>query len=274
MPEFIDKHEGRNLFGTDPQNYDEIRPPYPEQLYEFLLTHGALHANTSTLEIGAGNGLATRRLLDFGANPLTVIEPDKRFLPLLESITKLYKAEVQCLSGSFEEVTLPRHHYDLVAAATSFHWIEPSIGLTKVAQLLKPGGYVALWWHVFGDIGQEDPFHEATRAILQPLSNSPSGEPDAVPFALDMPARLRDFSNTGKFEQPAYRVCRWTFVLNTAQVGALYATYSSISRLPEEQRKTILHQLMEIADKQFGGMVERKMVSPIYVARRKPLDVN
>lgn len=271
MPEFIDQHEGRDLFGTDPQNYNEIRPPYPEQIYEFLLAIGALHTNTATLEIGAGNGLATRRLLDFGANPLTIIEPDKRFLPLLRSITKLYKAEIHFISASFEEAALPRHHYDLVAAATSFHWIEPSIGLAKVAQILKPGGYAALWWHVFGDTGQEDPFHEATRTLLESLSNSPSGEPDTVPFALDTPARLRDFSNTGHFEQPEYTAYRWTFVLNTAQVGALYATFSSISRLPEEQRKTILYQLMEIADTRFGGIVERKMVSPIYVARRKPI---
>lgn len=270
MPEFIDEHEGRDLFGSDPRNYNEIRPPYPEQIYEFLLTTGALRANTSTLEIGAGNGLATRRLLDFGANPLTVVEPDKRFSPLLRSIVKLYKAEIHCIAASFEEAALPRRHYDLVAAATSFHWIQPSIGLAKVAEVLKPGGYVALWWHVFGDIGRDDPYHEATSTILQPLSSSPSGGPDTVPFALDTLARLRDFSSTGQFEQLEYTAYRWTLVLNTAQVGSLYATFSSISRLPEEQRKTILRQLMEVADRHFGGIVERNMVSPVYVARRKP----
>ena len=51
MPGFIDAQEGRALFGSDPRNYNDIRPPYPEQLYEFLLTTGALRANTSTLEI-------------------------------------------------------------------------------------------------------------------------------------------------------------------------------------------------------------------------------
>lgn len=270
MPEFIDKYEGRDLFGTDPQNYNEIRPPYPEDVYEFLLTTGALHANTYTLEIGAGNGLATRRLLDLGANPLTIIEPDQSFLLLLRSITESHKVEIQYILTSFEEAVLPYHHYDLVAAATSFHWIQPAIGLAKVARILKPGGYVALWWHVFGDMSQGDTYHEATRAILQPLANSPSSGEDTLPFALDTRARLRDFSSTGQFEEPEYRVYRWTLVLNTAQVGSLYATFSPISRLPEEQRKAILHQLMEIADRQFGGMVERKMVSPIYVARRKP----
>jgi hypothetical protein len=140
----------------------------------------------------------------------------------------------------------------------------------KSRQDPKPGGSVALWWHVFGDTSQRDPYHEATRAILQPLANSPSSGEDTLPFALDMRARLRDFSSTGQFEEPEYRVYRWTVLLNTAQVGSLYATFSPISRLPEEQRKAVLHQLMEIANRQFGGMVERKMVSPIYAAKRKP----
>jgi SAM-dependent methyltransferase len=270
MPGIIDEQEGRVLFGTDPRNYNDIRPPYPEQIYEFLITTGALRSNTSTLEIGAGNGLATRRLLDFGANPLTVVEPDKRFSPLLTSIAKLYKADLRFIEASFEDAKLPRSHYDLVAAATSFHWIQPSIGLAKVAEVLKPGAYVALWWRVFGDLDRDAPYHEVTRTILQPLSSSPSGVPDTVPFALDTPARLRDFSSTGQFEQPEYQAYRWTFVLNTEQVGSLYATFSSISRLPEDQRKTILHQLMEVAERRFGGTVERNMVSPGYVARRKP----
>ena len=95
MPGLIDEQEGRVLFGTDPRNYNDIRPPYPEQIYEFLIATGALRSNTSTLEIGAGNGLATRRLLDFGATPLTVVEPDKRFSPLLTSIAKVYKANLR-----------------------------------------------------------------------------------------------------------------------------------------------------------------------------------
>jgi SAM-dependent methyltransferase len=268
-PGFIDEQEGKTLFGSDPQNYNDIRPPYPEQIYEFLMTSGALFANASSLEIGAGNGLATRRLLDFGVNPLTLIEPDKRFSSLLASISRLYRSEVCLVEESFEDAELPRNYYDLVAAATSFHWIQPSTGLAKVAAVLKPGGYAALWWHVFGDLDRPDPYHEATRTILQHLLSSPSGAPDAVPFALDTDARLSDFSRTGEFEKPEYEAYRWTLVLNAEQVGSLYATFSSISRLPEDQREAILNQLMEVAERQFGGTVERNMVSPIYLARRK-----
>jgi SAM-dependent methyltransferase len=265
----MDEAEGRTLFGADPRNYDAIRPSYPEPIYEFLKATGALRAHASTLEIGAGSGIATRGLLDHGVDPLTILEPDTRFAPLLTSLVKSYEAEVRFIHASFEDAELPRSYYDLVAAATSFHWIQPSIGLAKVASVLKPGGHVALWWHVFGDVDREDPYHEATQTILRPLSSSPSGGPDAVPFALDTPARLRDFSHTGQFEAPECMAHRWKLVLNTEQVGALYATFSSVSRLPEEQRKIVLHQLMEVAETHFGGRVERNMVTPVYVARRR-----
>lgn len=37
MPEFIDKYEGRDLFGTDPQNYNEIRHIQRMFMNSFLL---------------------------------------------------------------------------------------------------------------------------------------------------------------------------------------------------------------------------------------------
>lgn len=269
MTGFINEQEGRMLFGANPNSYNDVRPPYPEQVYQFLISNNAIRSNTQTLEIGPGNGLATRRLLDLGANPLTLVEPDKRFSPLLTSLSKSYDAEVHLIEESFEDTRLNLNQYDLVTAATSFHWIQPSVGLAKVADILKTDGYAALWWNVFGDLERDDHYHEATKAILENLASSPSGAPDNVPFALDTEARFEDFSRTGKFENPRYEVLSWTLLLNTQQVGALYSTFSSISRLPEDQQARILHQLMEVAEKQFGGIVERNMLSPIYVVRRK-----
>jgi len=39
--------------------------------------------------------------------------------------------------------------------------------------------------------------HDATQAILRPLSHSPSGGPDTVPFALDTQSRLKIFPALG-----------------------------------------------------------------------------
>ncbi len=270
MPEAINEHEGRALFGSDPTNYDAIRPPYPDQVYDFLQTTGALRPTVTTLELGAGTGLATRKLLERGADPLTVLEPDARFAPFLTSLAATHRGHVQVLHTSFEDAALPSHGYDLVAAATSFHWVHPSVRVVKAAQVLKPGGYLAVWWNVFGDPEREDRYHEATRSVLEPLSHSPSDPRNAVPFALDTAARRREISATGAFDAPDYAAHRWVLWLSTPQVGALYATFSSISRLPTDQRRTILDRLMDIAERDFGGRVARNMVTPMYVARRRP----
>jgi SAM-dependent methyltransferase len=181
-----------------------------------------------------------------------------------------HAAHVQVVHTSFEDAALPARGYDLVAAATSFHWIHPSVRVVKAAQVIKPGGYLAVWWNVFGDPEREDRYHEATRRVLEPLSRSPSDPQDALPFALDTAARRSEIVSTGAFDEPDDAAYRWVLWLNTQQVGALYATFSSISRLPAQQRDALLDQLMTIAERDFGGKVARNMVTPVYVARPKP----
>jgi SAM-dependent methyltransferase len=239
-------------------------------VYDFLQTTGALRHTVATLELGAGTGLATRRLLELGAQPLTALEPDARFAPFLTSLETPSAAQVQVLHTSFEDAALPVCCYDLVAAATSFHWIHPAVRVAKAAEVLKPGGFLAVWWNVFGDPEREDPYHDATCSVLEPLSHSPSDPPDAVPFALDTAARCREINDTGAFDVAVYAAYRWILWLSTDQVGALYATFSSISRLPVDQRRAVLDHLMDIADRDFGGRVARNMVTPVYVARRRP----
>jgi SAM-dependent methyltransferase len=269
MSELIQEHEGRALFGADPAGYAAIRPPYPEAIYALMRELGALRPGVATLEIGAGSGLATRRLLELGADPLTALEPDVRFAPLLHVIAGAYPASFQLLHASFEEAELPERAYDLVAAATSFHWVRPELRVVKAARVLRPGGHLAIWWNVFGDPAREDPFHEATTHILGSLARSPSDEVLELPFALDVAARRAEILASGAFEEPHHAALPWSLRLTSAQVGALYGTFSHINRLPAERRATILSQLMEIAEREFGGLVVRNMVSTIYVARRR-----
>lgn len=268
MPDFIHPSEGRTLFGADSANYEQARPEYPEEVYGFLGTCGALSRDRATLEIGAGSGLATRRLLELGVNPLTVIEPDARFAPMLQAVAAPFAADFELMQCSFEEAELDPASYDLIVAATSFHWVDRSDGMAKAARLLRSGGHLALWWNVFGDDTRADPFHEATHTILRDLRTSPSGAPEEVPFALDVDARLAAFAAIRAFSTPAYALYRWTLALTTEQVGALYGTFSSINALPADAARAILDRLMEVAEEQFAGRVERNMISVVYVAQK------
>lgn len=261
----IDRSEGRALFGLNPEAYDAVRPEYPAWIYERLRDSSALVDGLATLEIGAGSGLATRRLLEHGADPLIVIEPDARFAPLLESILASSAADCRLIRASFEDAQLDHAAFDLVAAASAFHWIEQSAGLRKIFYLLRPGGYVALWWNVFQVLGRHDAFHEATHSLLGQLARSPSGEAQGIPFALDRLQREKALGAAG-FQDTQYTESHWTLTLSTVQVGTLYEGFSSIQRLPEDERRRLLEALMRISDARFDGRVERHMTTCLYLA--------
>ena len=73
----IDRSEGRILFGLDPAAYDRARPDYPDRVYDVLRELCDLTASSRVLEIGAGSGNVTRRLIELGVGSVVAIEPDE-----------------------------------------------------------------------------------------------------------------------------------------------------------------------------------------------------
>jgi SAM-dependent methyltransferase len=57
---------------------------------------------------------------------------------------------VTVMVRAFEAVDLPDASVDLVAAATAFHWVDPDIGVCQAGRLLRDGGWLALWWSIWG----------------------------------------------------------------------------------------------------------------------------
>ena len=68
---------------------------------------------------------------------------------------------VEVVTAAFEHWPLPSEPFDLVLAATAFHWIDPAVRVAKAADALRPGGWLATiaTHHVAG--GDESFFAEA-----------------------------------------------------------------------------------------------------------------
>ena len=273
-PVEMDREEGRRAFGADAAGYDGARPAYPETLYALLQERCGLREGTATVEIGPGTGLATRRLLELGARPLVAVEPDERLAAYLRANVKTATGDgrdaLEVRAEDFESVELPETSFDLVVSATAFHWLDQAVALAKIGRLLRPGGWWAMWWTVFGDPGRPDPFHEATVKLVGSLSKSPSaGVSWRAPFALDETARREDLEAAGAFEEIRFERYDATLVLDPARVRALYATFSSVNLLPDADREALLDRLARIAADDFGGRVERKLITAVYTARRR-----
>jgi SAM-dependent methyltransferase len=267
MPE-IAKAFGRQAFGDDPANYDAIRPDYPDWVYDTLRDRCGLGPDCAAFEIGAGTGIATRRLLQAGAS-VVAVEPDPRLAAYLRANTPDPALEV--VNAPFETVELAPDAFDLGFAATSFHWVDELAALHKIAELLRPGGWWAMVWNVFGDDDRADPFHDATDAILNDGPRSPSsGGRGGVPYALQENARLSAFGRAPAFEDLKRELSTWELVLDPDQVVRLYATYSDMTARPAPEQREVLSELRRVAAAPpFSGRVVRNLVTVLYTARRR-----
>jgi SAM-dependent methyltransferase len=258
----ISKALGRVAFGFDPAGYHAARPVYPDWVFEILANCCGLRQNTATFEIGPGTGIATRRLLELGANPLVAIEPDDRLADFLCQSLKTESLTV--VRSTFEDAGLLSAGFDLGFSATAFHWLDEETALKKVARVLRPGGWWVMIWNDFGDPARADPFHEATTLLLNGPS-SPSTQDRELPFAQDKDARLRAIEGTNAFDHIGHRTSAWSLVLDPDQVVRLYSTYSNINIRPD--REAILAELGRIARDKFEGCVTRNMITSLYMAR-------
>lgn len=260
----IDRGFGREAFGVDPAGYHAARPDYPEWVFDVLRERCSRARNAATFEIGAGTGKATRRLLELGAYPLVAIEPDDRLARFLREAVP--DEALTVVASTFEDVVLPEASFDLGLSATAFHWLDEDLALAKVAKLLRPGGWWAMVWNTFGDPHRSDPFHDATKMLLDGPLGPWAGAGD-TPFALNVEARVAALERSQAFDAIEHRTSTCSLLLDADQTVALYATYSNINVRPD--REAVLSELTRVARDQFKGRVTRNMITSLYVARRR-----
>ena len=259
-----DQRRNRTTFDDVAEGY-EARPPYPHEVFDLLARHRGAVPGSRVCEIGPGTGQATIPLLDLGCR-VTAVELGERLGARLRERTRDRSIEV--LRSSFEDADLPPGGFDLVVAATSFHWVDPEIGISKTFDLLRPGGWLVLIWNVFGDPSRPDPFHEALSELLQRIE--PEVATPKVPGGTSPngPSWALEIGRQAPYEPAEVEVIRWTGTHSTAELRALFATFSSwISRGPA-RKEQLLDELAILADEQFDGRVTRPYQTLMVSARR------
>jgi SAM-dependent methyltransferase len=264
----------RGLFSSDVAAYEIGRPGYPERVYELLGQVCGLGPGTEVLEIGPGTGQATGLLLDRGAS-VTAVELGAELAARLEAKYAGRKLSVEL--GAFEEVPLTPQSFDLIVAATSFHWVQPDVGLRRCADVLRPGGWLALWWTYFGDPDRPDPFREALTPIFEELAPSlldtfpgAAFQAGVHPYALDATARIAEIDATGLFGAVRHEIIAWSGRHTAPELRAMFATFSPCLALPSTERTVVLDALEQLATETFHGHVERPYLTLIYLAQRQP----
>ncbi|MGW1737887.1 class I SAM-dependent methyltransferase [Nocardia sp. NPDC001965] len=246
-------------FGVDAQRYDRARPGYPGTLVTRIL---AGTSGTDVLDVGCGTGIAAAQFRDAGCTVLG-IEPDARMAEFARA------RGLQVEVATFEAWQPGERMFDAVIAAQSWHWVDPVTGAAKAADVLRPGGRLAIFGHVYEPPAEvAEPFAAAFRRVApdSPFSGQPARRPlelyraGYAEFA-DRIRRTRQFGDPEQWRfdwQQSYTRDRWLELLPTT---------GGLTRLRADQLAEILDAVGEAVDS-LGGSFTMDYTTLATVATR------
>lgn len=163
-----------NTFNEVAKIYSNGRPGYPRKLYEFIVQYVPLSDHSTILEVGAGHGIATEEISDFRNPWIIALEPGINLCKLAKKRLE-DRNKVSILNTSFEHFK-SKGLFDAIFSATAFHWPNKSVKYKKAFELLKPNGFLIVYWNNYL-VAEEDNF-VAIQKIYQNYHPDGAGETD------------------------------------------------------------------------------------------------
>jgi SAM-dependent methyltransferase len=263
MPE-ITPDRLKSTFDEAAELYDRTRPGYPSELFDDLADLASLRPGARLLEIGSGTGQATLPLAERKFE-ITAIELG----PNLAAVARRKLAHfpnVVIVVGAFENWPLPPEPFDTVVSATAFHWLDPTVRVTRVADALRTGGVLATiaTHHIEG--GDAQFFIDVQDCYRRWF-------PENVGFhlrkAADVNADTGELEQSGRFEPATFRRYEWEQSYSTQEYVDLLSTYSEHRALEETRRQHLLDCVRRLIVARYGGRIRKRYLNELRIARRR-----
>jgi len=236
-------------FDNIASGYDQVRPEYPNELFNDIFKYKAINQNSSVLEIGVGTGKATLPFLETNCL-FTGIEPGMNLADVAREKYKKYSNFNLHIKMLQEYECIPEK-FDLIFAATSFHWIQEDYGYSRVFDLLKKGGCFARFsYHALPDINRPPITQEInaiyTKYLQLPEKHKTFCEQDA--FALAKTALKYGFV------KPIYYIYSIPKDFTANEYIKLLHTYPDHMRLAPDKRNALFDDIHS-AISRYGGII-------------------
>jgi SAM-dependent methyltransferase len=252
----------RSTFDQAAELYDRARPGYPAALFDDLAELTSIRPGSRVLEIGPGTGQATRPLAERGCQVVAVeLGAD---LAALARRNLAGFPSVEVVTAAFEDWPLPAEPFDLVLAATAFHWIDPSVRVDKVADALRPGGSLATvtTHHVAG--GEESFFAEVQDCYVRWDPDTPAAQ--VLKPAAEIPSTHYGLDESDRFGPATLRRYEWDSSYTTASYIDLLLTYSGHRALDPEAQSNLLECIARLIDTGYGGRITKRYLTEVRIA--------
>jgi len=266
-------------FDSVAKDYANYRPGYPDELFNDLESFVGLR-DTSVLEIGCGTGQATGPLLDRGCRVLA-IEPGSEMAAIARNGLSGNRFDVDV--ATFDDWQPGDRRFDLVVAATSFHWVDPGIRWPKVTSVLKGEGAIVLLTNRTVGGGTFDELHQRSFDLHQQYGAEAQeeGAPTESDLSEDLQLASSDIgllwetaepkggrSVAGSlFAEPILRRYPWEFDYVASDAVGLLSTYSPYLAVRPDRRRALLAEIEELINSRFGGRVTRRYLTILALTR-------
>ena len=223
-------HVAAEGFAAGAANYVAGRPEYPPEIEHWLTHDLGLRAGETALDLGAGTGKFTPRLLATGAKVIAV-EP----VPTMPAELVRQYPEVDARNGSAGQIPLDAATVSAVVCAQSFHWFATPEALREIHRVLKPGGAFGLVWNVRDD---SVPWVAALTRTMKPFEGD-TPRFHSQRWRLNFPAPgfspLREYHFENAHTGPPEQV-----------IVSRILSVSFIAALPPRERDEVANQLREV----------------------------
>lgn len=147
------KHKPEETFRSyktdESKHYAQMRMAYHPSVYECVIAH---HTATgghldSLLDVGCGPGLATRDIAPH-FDHVTGIDASEAMIEVARGANIATKTSEPArfeVTSAEDMADIESNSIDLITAAQAVHWFDMSGFWKRAAQVLKPGGSVAMW---------------------------------------------------------------------------------------------------------------------------------
>jgi SAM-dependent methyltransferase len=264
-PAVADERETlRVTFDTAADRYDRARPEYPRALFDELMRRTGLGEGDRVVEVGCASGKASRALAARGLR-LTCVELG----PALAAAARRNLAGfagVDVIQAAFETWRPPDGPaYDAVVAATSWHWVDPTVRYRRAWELLRPGGHLAFWsaMHVFPVGG--DPFFHELQSVYDEIGES---RPNVWPRPREIGDDRAEILASGLFEAVTVTQFDWELQYDSEHYIDLLETFSGHMAMSPWRRARLYDEIRRRLARRPDGLLRRHWGAALHVARR------
>lgn len=249
----------RQVYGHVAELYERVRPVYPNEMIDEVVA--LVGAGSRALDAGCGTGKATALL---AARALTGVGVD-----LDPAMAEIARRRLAAWAGwrvdvsAFEDWSPEPDDaaFDLVVSAQAWHWFQPEASFRKAHSILRPGGWLVLWWN-----GPAD-FNSPTRRAIERAYAKHAAEIKYRGLAGHPRPEFGPVPDDVSFGTPQLQDYPWVCTYTASDWIDLVRTSAEHLLLPQDRREAALWAVASAIEAQ-GGTYEHPYVCRVCAVER------